>query len=75
MNGRVDAVERLLDSKMPQEVSRLVMLIEKNRLEFLNSRDDHDKIIEKIENKMNDELAKAELAKAEPPPKAVPPKK
>ena len=46
-------MERLLDSKMPQEVSRLVMLIEKNRLEFLNSRDDHDKIIEKIENKMN----------------------
>jgi len=53
MNKRVDAMERLLDSKMPQEVSRLVMLIEKNRLEFLNSRDDHDKIIEKIENKMN----------------------
>jgi hypothetical protein len=50
MNKRVDAMERYLESKMPEEVNRLVMLIDKNRLEFLDSRDDHSKMIEKLES-------------------------
>lgn len=52
MNKRVDALERLLESKMPEEVNRLVMMIEKNRLEFLDARDDTEKQITQIENKI-----------------------
>ena len=52
MNKRVDALERLLESKMPEEVNRLVMMIEKNRLEFLNARDDTEKQITVIESKI-----------------------
>ena len=53
MNKRVDALERLLESKMPEEVNRLVMMIEKNRLEFLDARDDTEKQITLIENKIS----------------------
>jgi hypothetical protein len=52
MNKRVDALERLLESKMPEEVNRLVMMIEKNRLEFLDSRDNTEKQITLIESKI-----------------------
>ena len=52
MNKRVDALERLLESKMPEEVNRLVMMIEKNRLEFLDARDDTEKQITQIESKI-----------------------
>ena len=52
MNKRVDAMERYLESKMPEEINRLVMLIDKNRLEFLDSRDDHSKMIEKLESQL-----------------------
>lgn len=64
MNKRVDALERLLESKMPEEVNRLVMMIEKNRLEFLDARDDTEKQITQIESKitLND--------KQQPPPEA-----
>jgi hypothetical protein len=64
MNKRVDALERLLESKMPEEVNRLVMMIEKNRLEFLDARDDTEKQITQIESKitLND--------KQQPPPDA-----
>ena len=54
MNKRVEAVERLMESKMPEEVNRLVMQIEKNRLEFLDSRDNMEKQIAVLETKMED---------------------
>jgi DNA-directed RNA polymerase beta subunit len=53
MNKRVDAMERLLESKMPEEVNRLVMLIEKNRLEFLDARDNQEKQLAAMEGKIN----------------------
>ena len=37
---------------MPEEVNRLVMMIEKNRLEFLDARDTTEKQITQIEGKM-----------------------
>jgi hypothetical protein len=43
MNKRVDAMERLLESKMPEEVNKLLMQMEKNHLEFLDAKDTHDK--------------------------------
>jgi hypothetical protein len=52
MNRRVDAMERLLETKMPEETSRVLMLIEKNRLEFLDARDTHDKQIQELEAKL-----------------------
>lgn len=52
MNRRVDAMERLLETKMPEETSRVLMLIEKNRLEFLDARDTHDKQIAELELKL-----------------------
>ena len=52
MNKRVDALERLLESKMPEEVNRLVMMIEKNRLEFLDSRDTTEKQMTQMEGKI-----------------------
>jgi hypothetical protein len=52
MNKRVDALERLLESKMPEEVNRLVMMIEKNRLEFLDTRDTTEKQITQLEGKV-----------------------
>jgi hypothetical protein len=65
MNKRVDALERLLESKMPEEVNRLVMMIEKNRLEFLDARDDTEKQITQIENKIT-----SVDSKQQPPPEA-----
>ena len=64
MNKRVDALERLLESKMPEEVNRLVMMIEKNRLEFLDARDDTEKQITQIESKITS------VDKQQPPPEA-----
>ncbi len=52
MNNRVDALERLLESKMPEEVNRLAMMIEKIRLESLNARDETKKQIMVIESKI-----------------------
>jgi hypothetical protein len=52
MNKRVEAMERLLETKMPEESSRLLMLIERNRLEFLDSRDTHEKLFAKIEERL-----------------------
>ncbi len=52
MNKRVEAVERMMESKMPEEVNRLVMQIEKNRLEFLDSRDNIEKQITALETKV-----------------------
>lgn len=52
MNKRVDAMERYLETKMPEESNRLLMLIDKNRLEYLDSRDNHDKAIAQIESKI-----------------------
>jgi hypothetical protein len=60
MNKRVEAVERMLESKMPEEVNRLIMQIEKNRLEFLDSRDNLEKQISALE-------AKAGSPPSEPP--------
>lgn len=43
VNKRVEGLEKVLESRLPQEHEQLVMLIDKNRLEFLNARDDHEK--------------------------------
>ena len=67
MNKRVEAVERLMDSKMPEEVNRLVMQIEKNRLEFLDSRDNLEKQIAVLENKEAASQKAPEAAPAEAP--------
>ena len=52
MNKRVEALERMFDSKMPAEYNKIVMLVEKNRLEFLDARDDQEKQISQIEAKL-----------------------
>jgi hypothetical protein len=67
MNKRVEAVERLMDSKMPEEVNRLIMQIEKNRLEFLDSRDNLEKQIAVLENKEAVPQKAPEAAPAEVP--------
>ena len=67
MNKRVEAVERLMDSKMPEEVNRLVMQIEKNRLEFLDSRDNLEKQIAVLETKKSAPPKAPEAAPAEVP--------
>jgi len=52
MNKRIEAMERYLENKVPEESNRLLMLIEKNRLEYLDSRDTHDKAIAQLESKI-----------------------
>ena len=52
MNKRVDAMERYMESKMPEEVNGIIMLIEKNRLEFLDARDTLDKQVASLEVKL-----------------------
>jgi hypothetical protein len=52
MNKRIEAMERYLENKVPEESNRLLMLIEKNRLEYLDSRDNHDKAIAQLEAKI-----------------------
>lgn len=67
MNKRVEAVERLMESKMPEEVNRLVMQIEKNRLEFLDSRDNLEKQIAVLETKEAARPKAPEEAQADEP--------
>lgn len=45
-------MERLLETKMPEETSRVLMLIDKNRLEFLDARDTHEKQLQALEQKL-----------------------
>ena len=51
MNKRVEALERVFDSRLPEEHTKLTMVLEKNRLEFLDAKDDHDKMLKAVDQK------------------------